>query len=321
VTTATERLNRIVSLVAELSRDGGSTNGISFAELAVSFGTTESAIASDVRALTSLGESAADDWLLSLHLWQDGDRLAGTSIGPFRRPIRLTPEELLAIRVGLAADPQSAERLSPELRRVLVENGNDGDGDAPVTVAIDRARFDGNAICGLLLDAVHLGRCVDIRYLTPGDGEPHRRTVHPYRVLKDRGFVYLSAWCEAKEGWRRFRLDRILEAAMDGVKFQRRPEEEVLREAEAVFRKPDSKGVNEVKVRFAPGVARWLKERYPGGIGDDEGGLIVSYPVASPHWFLRHVLQYGDAAEVIEPEPYRVAVAAAVGLQQHQKGP
>ena len=64
MTAALDRLNRVVSLVAELSRDGGSTDGISFADLARRFGTTESAIASDVRALTSLGESAADDWLL-----------------------------------------------------------------------------------------------------------------------------------------------------------------------------------------------------------------------------------------------------------------
>lgn len=317
--TAPERLNRIVSLVAELSRDGGSADGISFAELARRFGTTESAIAADVRALTSLGESAADDWLLSLHLWQEGDRLAGTSLGPFRRPIRLMPEEVLAIRVGLAADPKAAERLSPELRRVLLGTG--GDGDAPAAVAVDRARFDADAIRGLLLDAVHLGRRVGIRYLTPGDGEPHQRTVHPYRVLEDRGWVYLSAWCEAAEGWRRFRLDRIMEAELDDIGFERRPDEEVTHEAKAVFREPDTGAVDDVRVRFEPAVARWLEERHPDAVRDDDGGLTVTYRVASPHWLVRHVLQYGDAAEVVGPEAYREAVAAAVDSQPEQKGP
>ncbi len=309
--TAPERLNRIVSLVAELSRDGGSADGISFAELARRFGTTESAIAADVRALTSLGESAADDWLLSLHLWQEGDRLAGTSLGPFRRPIRLTPEEVLAIRVGLAADPKAAERLSPDLRQALLAGGDDD--DAPPAVAVDRASLDADAIRGLLLDAVHLGRRVGIRYLTPGDGEPHQRTVHPYRVLEDRGWVYLSAWCEAGEGWRRFRLDRIVEAELDDAGFDRRPEEEVSREAEAVFREPDGKAVDDVRVRFDPAVARWLEERYPDGVSDEDGGLTVTYRVASPHWLVRHVLQYGDAAEVMGPEGYREAVVAAAG--------
>jgi len=251
--TAPERLNRIVSLIAELSRDGGSTDGIALADLAERFDTTESAIAADVRVLTSLCESAADDWLLSLQLWQEGDRLAGASMGPFRRPIRLTPEELLAIRVGLAADPRDAARLSPGLRRILLEKG-DGDGgdggDAPVPVAVERARFDGDAVRGLLLDAIRLGRRVCIRYLTPGEGEPRRRTVHPYRVLQDQGFVYLSAWCEAGEGWRRFRLDRVLEAELEDGTFERRPRDEVIHEAEAVFREPDTGAVDEVRVRF-----------------------------------------------------------------------
>jgi len=48
-------------------------------------------------------------------------------------------------------------------------------------------------------------------------------------------------------------------------------------------------------------------------VRDDDGGLTVTYRVASPHWLVRHVLQYGDAAEVIGPEGYRDAVAAAVG--------
>lgn len=309
--TADDRLNRVVSLVAELSRDGNAAEGISFDELAKRFGVSESAIASDVRALTSLGDSAADDWLLSLQLWQEGDRLAGTSIGPFRRPIRLTPEELLALRVGLAADPKAADELSPGLRQALLQ---DGDGDVPTPpVAIDRVRFDGDAIRSLLLDAVHLGRRVHIHYLTPGEGEPRERTVHPYRVLEDGGFVYLSAWCEAGEGWRRFRLDRVVEAALVDGEFERRPKEEITEEAEAVFREPGGTAVDDVRVRFAPHVARWLEERHPDAVEEADGSLTVTYRVATADWLVRHVLQYGDAVEVVGPEPYRDAVAAAVG--------
>lgn len=311
--TPEERLSRVVSLVAELSRDDGAVDGISFEELADRFGTTVSAIASDVRALTSLGESAADDWLLSLHLWQEGDRLAGRSQGPFRRPIRLTGEEVLALRVGLAADPTAAERLSPDLRRTLLGEDTEGNGEEAPTIALARANGDGAAVQSLLLDAIHWGRRVQVRYLTPADGEPRERTVHPYRLLEDRGFVYLSAWCEAGEGWRRFRLDRVVEASLRDDEFQRRSDEEVGREAEAVYQEPEQGAVEEVRVRFSPEVSRWIAERHPHGERGEDGSLTVTYRVASPHWLVRHVLQYGDAAEVVGPEPYREAITAAAG--------
>ena len=309
--TARERLNRVVSLVAELSRGDGSVGGVPLSQLARRFDTTESAIASDVRALTSLGESAADDWLLSLQLWQERDRLGGVSVGPFRRPIRLTPEELLAIRVGLAADPQATAELSPEVRKVLLQDA--AEDESPPPVAIGRARFDRDAIRSLLLDAIHLGRRVRIRYLSSGEGEPRERTVHPYRMLDDRGFVYLSAWCEAGAGWRRFRLDRLLEAVLEDGGFERRPRDEVEREAGEVFSEPEDAAVDDVRVRFAPGVARWIGERYPDAAEGPDGSLTVTYRVASVDWLVRHVLQYGDAAEVVGPEPYRDAITEAVG--------
>ena len=44
----------------------------------------------------------------------------------------------------------------------------------------------------------------------------------------------------------------------------------------------------------------------------EDGTLTMEHPLADPHWVIRHVLQYGPDAEVLEPPAMRRAVAEAV---------
>lgn len=302
MTGAAERLNRIVSLVAELSRradeDGA---GVPLDEIATHFDASVSDIEADVRALTALGESAADDWLLSFGIWQEGDRLGCSSGGPYRRPVRLTPEEVLALRVGLAADPAGAGMLSPALAEALLAAGDDS---AP-TVAVAPPGCGLDRMSDLLLDAVRDRGRVRLHYLGPDDHQPSERVIHPYRVLAFQDWLYLVAWCQASFGWRRFRLDRIQSAERLAGGFEPRPDDEVAREASTVFSDPESGEVEEVRVRFAPHVARWLAERHPEAERGADGSLTVCYRVAGEDWLQRHILQYGDAAEILSPPGYR----------------
>ena len=41
------------------------------------------------------------------------------------------------------------------------------------------------------------------------------------------------------------------------------------------------------------------------GKPDRKGALILSYRTSSPRWLLQHVLSYGEAAEILEPEYLR----------------
>ena len=41
----------------------------------------------------------------------------------------------------------------------------------------------------------------------------------------------------------------------------------------------------------------------------------MTYQVADPHWIVRHVLQYGAEAEVLEPEEVRGWVRGVVGCR------
>ncbi len=69
-----------------------------------------------------------------------------------------------------------------------------------------------------------------------------------------------------------------------------------------------AEGVAMLRVRYSARVARWVAER-EGVPVDADGTVTLEHPLADPHWALRHVLQYGPDAEVLEPKAIREAVA------------
>jgi predicted DNA-binding transcriptional regulator YafY len=59
-----------------------------------------------------------------------------------------------------------------------------------------------------------------------------------------------------------------------------------------------------MKVRYSPRIARWIAER-EGVSPDSDGSLTIGHPLADTDWGVRHVLQYGPDAEVLEPPALR----------------
>jgi predicted DNA-binding transcriptional regulator YafY len=59
-----------------------------------------------------------------------------------------------------------------------------------------------------------------------------------------------------------------------------------------------------MKVRYSKRIARWIAER-EGVSVDSDGSLTIEHPLADAEWGVRHVLQYGRDALVIEPVAVR----------------
>lgn len=292
--TSTQQLSRIVGLVAELTRrDRQGSGGLPLQEAADRFATTPKQIEADLRTLTLLGDDPEAEWLLSLRVWQEGDRVAIRSGGPFQRPIRFTGDELMAMQLGLTSE-QATGTLSAELAALLASS------ERATHALAGRGRIS-PAFGNLLLDAIGDRRKVEIRYAGERSLAGINRIVHPYQLLEQEGASYLVAWCELAGGWRHFRLDRILDVARLDQAYSARSD---FVPAGDSFHAP-REGTDRVEVRFSPAVSRWLKERYPEAVVQADGGVIVTYLVASPEWLVRHVLQYGPEAEVVGPASYR----------------
>ena len=302
--TASTQLRRLADLIAWLSQRDND-DPVSYKTAAKHLGVDEDTLRDDLNVLVGIGDEYKP-WLASLSVGLLADGFTVSSRGPFRRPLRLTAEEVLALTAhvaGGAGGKRLAAKLlatlpratRPELAEESFAVGPAPSGHVEQVLAVVREGRDGR-------------HAIEINYCG-SDGEPSRRTIHPYQVMEQEGNWYCYGWCEATRDYRLFRCERVLEARLTGQAF-------TIAESFKPIARADSRlsGAVEAKVAFDPRIARWIREEHPGGQEDGRGRYVVRFRVADPAWFVREVLQYGDGAEVLEPESLRNAVRRAVVL-------
>lgn len=160
-----------------------------------------------------------------------GYRLAAGSHMP---PLLLDDDEAVAIAVGLrSAASASIAGMEDTSVRALAKLEQ---------VLPDRLRRQVNAMhanvtpllwgdAGPTVDAEHLGllaqACRDheqVRFeYQRKDGEQARRLVEPHQLVSAGRRWYLVAWDVRRDDWRTFRVDRLDEPALAGVRFAERP--------------------------------------------------------------------------------------------------
>ena len=64
-----------------------------------------------------------------------------------------------------------------------------------------------------------------------------------------------------------------------------------------------------MRVRYSPRLAKWIARHETGELRED-GSLVVEHHVADVRMAVRHVLQYGPEAEVLEPAELREEIVA-----------
>jgi len=307
--TAATRFDRVVRLIAEGSRLARhEPDGVPLDELAAKLGTTPRQVVADLRLVTEVGDDPASTWLLSLSAWLEDDRLGIESLGPYRRPIRLTSDELLALRVALVTEGEIPSRVLAELAewesRTLPSEA------VPIR-PVPFLTGSEAAMVDLGRAALNTRRRMSLVYAGEGAEAPDTRVVQVHDVVLAEGVAYLSAWCESREDWRRFRCDRILEADLLEDTFEPRPDAPRIATRDDLFVAPEG-GVDEVRVRVSGEVARWVRERYRDVEELDDGAVVLTVRTASVDWLVRTVLYYGDQAEVLGPPAYREAMWRAV---------
>jgi predicted DNA-binding transcriptional regulator YafY len=151
-------------------------------------------------------------------------------------------------------------------------------------------------------------RKAQITYRRSGADEPTTRVVRLYAILPASGMWYAVAHCEASDGLRVFRMDRVENASALDETYEI-PAEFSVRETLQGGRglKAELPPVG-MKVRYSARIARWIAEREGVEPGPD-GSVTIEHPLADREWGMRHVLQYGPEAEVLEPVELRTELA------------
>ncbi|MEN3613025.1 helix-turn-helix transcriptional regulator [Plantactinospora sp. ZYX-F-223] len=300
--TSADRLARLLNLVPYLL----ARPGIELSEAAADLGVTERQLREDLELLWVCGLPGYGPGDL-IDMAFDGDRVTITYDAGIDRPLRLTPDEALALVVALrmlAETPGMANRDAIERALAKIENAAGELADAPVAV---RMPGDSDRVAALH-GAVQRGRALRITYYAATRDETTERTVDPIRVLMVGGLAYLEAWCRRAESVRLFRADRI-DALVELDEPAAPPPQARLHDLSAGIFRPDQ-DLPLVTLRVGRS-SRWITEYYPcervepdPGAGDaDRAGRewLVSLRVTDLDWARRFVLGLGPDVTVVAP--------------------
>jgi proteasome accessory factor C len=293
-------------------------DGPTVAEVCDRFDITEKDLTADLNLLFLCGVYPfTPDVLIDVTI--AGGRVWITMADYFRRPLRLTSREALALvavgRFYLRMPGGDANtRLASALAKLAAALGLGG--DEAVEIDLDATPA---GLLASLRDAVASRSKVDLTYYSFGRDATTRRVVHPWKVLNVAGHWYLSAWCETAQAERMFRLDRILEAAATAETFGVPAPSPPRQVTPGVVYNPTVTDASWV-VELGPD-ARWVAELYPNEEVEDlgEGRLRVRLRAAEKAWMERLLLRAGGSAAVIEGDTDLASSAARRVLRRYQR--
>jgi proteasome accessory factor C len=292
--TAGDRVARLLNLVPYLL----ARPGIGIAQAATELDITERQLREDLELLWVCGLPGYGPGDL-IDMAFDGDNVTITYDAGIDRPLRLTPDEALALVVALrmlAEMPGIDGRSAIERALAKIEAATGDVADAPVAV-----RIPGDADrLATIRGAVDRQRALRITYYTATRDETSDRVIDPMRVLVVEGRAYVEAWCRQAEAVRMFRVDRI-----DGFTELDEPARPP-REAQSndfrdgVFRSSPEQPLVTLRVSRS---ARWITEYYPcESVTDTDGELWrVTLRVSDLAWARRLVLGLGSTVVVLDP--------------------
>jgi predicted DNA-binding transcriptional regulator YafY len=324
---AARRFERWLTLIPYCAREG---EGLSLEQLAELFDDAPESVLADAQALVEREFYLPGGFADSLKILIDAERLAIDSPDHFRRPVRFSPLEALAVQLGLQAvleETQDAEEEGVKAALAELTAALEVAGDAPDAGSaagaeheIDSLAF-GSGLSGVALDVlaeVRRGlrerRVVELEYFKPYDPvDPATRRVEPWALVAVHGMWYFLGRDLGVGEARVFRLDRIVAAhATDEVAtIPGNLNVEDYIDPQRVFR--ESEDDLEVTVRYAPRIARWIQERCGEPTeGQPDGSVVVRHRCKSPWWAVACVLNYGLEAEIGRPREVRAILKRAV---------
>ncbi|HEX5596198.1 MAG TPA: YafY family protein [Micromonosporaceae bacterium] len=302
--TSADRLARLLNLVPYLL----ARPGIQIAEAAADLGVTDRQLREDLELLWVCGLPGYGPGDL-IDMAFDGDRVTITYDAGIDRPLRLTPDEALALVVALrmlGETPGITNRDAIQRALAKIEGAAGDLAEAPVAVQMP----GGGDLLDALRDAVQRRRALRITYYAATRDETTERVVDPIRVLMVGGLGYLEAWCRRVAAVRLFRVDRI-DALLELDEPAQAPEQVRLHDVRGGVFQP-SEDLPLVTLRIGR-TSRWITEYYPceqvspeSAAADptsDRSGdeWLVSMRVADLAWARRLVLGLGSDVTVVSP--------------------
>jgi len=299
---SSERLERLISMVPWLIEN----NGASVGELASRFQYPEETLINDLtKVLFFVGphpHTPGD--LIEINLYEDEVWINQAQF--LAKPLNLKPSEAFSLLIkgkmllNLMKDsPDSGTKL-PLLNSALTKLSN--------SVSLEHENIDlatgipNSDVYQSIKNGIELRNKIEISYYSFNTDKNTKRVVHPIGFnLSDR-YLYLDAYCELAEGYRTFRLDRIV-----NVRDLSEPIDPMHAESKNNANRPK---VGELEFSFADSESatlligrddEWIIAKYPTtNVEVQENNLLlVTLPVSTGTWLGRLLLRLNPETKVI----------------------
>jgi predicted DNA-binding transcriptional regulator YafY len=164
-----------------------------------------------------------------------------------------------------------------------------------------------------LIDALRLAaeECKEARllYRAESDANAIHRDVHPYGVVYHHGSLYLVALDKAQGRIKHYKVDRVEDVEVLAIPFARPEGFDLAAHMSSAFGVYRGGDPIAVEVRFAPCVARYVREarRHESQelAPQADGGVLATFKVSGTEEIKHWILGFGAKAEILRPEGLR----------------
>ena len=306
----TRRVRTLLNLVSYLKNNPG----VKLSKLAKLFGMDEqemeTTLLSEVIVCGIPPYSPSDYITVFIDEGRDGKRVTLHQHEQFKRPLKLTTVEALALKTAI----QAYTRAKPDEYRAIADTLLDKIAEAmsgqkdlldEQSFVVSRQSHQLKDILSDLDEAIADCLVIEIEYFSAEHGALAKRKVHPYTLFEEGSRFYLRAYCEARSAQRTFRADRIRSVEFTEESFT--PPK--IKRARALPGWDGTAPKGELVVRFEPFVAEEIEQEWAPRKSkmnyEKDGSLVLRLPLYSEAWALGWVLSFGQYAELLEPDYLR----------------
>ena len=299
---SSERLERLISMVPWLIEN----NGASIGELASRFQYPEETLINDLtKVLFFVGphpHTPGD--LIEVNLYEDEVWINQAQF--LAKPLRLKPSEAFSLMIkgkmllSLIKDNPDSDTTSSLLNAALMKLSTSSSVDQNnIQLSTGIPNSD---VYQSIQKGIELGTKINMSYYSFNTDKNTERVVHPIAFnLSDR-YLYLEAYCEMAEGYRTFRLDRIVK-----VQNLSDPIDTVHAESEL---DPNTSKIEDLDFSFADSESatllidredEWIIAKYPTTSVEvqENNQLLVTLPVSTGTWLGRLLLRLNPETKVV----------------------
>ncbi|MGN6692676.1 MAG: helix-turn-helix transcriptional regulator [Aquihabitans sp.] len=288
--TATGRLQRLLAI---LQWSAQQPDGALVGDLCERFGLSQEELVKELDLANMINADSPFYDEMPFEVFLEEDRVF-VRLFSFRRPMRLTPAEGLALVAAADSlvDDEDDGASSP-LARALAKLADLLGIEPGQAVDVDLDP-DGGESGRRLRQAIAEDRQVSFVYWTYGRDEVARRLVDPWDLFSEGATWYLAGWAHDPGAARNFRLDRMEDLVIEGEARTQPAPASLDRSARTVDEAP------RVVLDLAPW-AWWVAEAHPVISAEQHGDhLRVTLAVAGSSWLERLLLRLGPGATVVE---------------------